>query len=132
MFTNFVRVPKDGHVSKHVTYPEQQPRIFSEDLFIFSSFAVPQHACPISGLPDFSRYYIPKRKKIPQIVPNGHNLHLAVNRQNGTKNTKIFHFKTSQNLPKLDFWFENIPSGNTGQMIFNFVHRVWNDDKIPN
>jgi hypothetical protein len=28
------------------------------------------------------------------------------------KYTNIFHCKTLQNLPNLDFWFENIPSGN--------------------
>jgi hypothetical protein len=26
--------------------------------------------------------------------------------------TKLFRFKALQNLPKLGFWFENIPSGN--------------------
>jgi hypothetical protein len=29
-----------------------------------------------------------------------------------TQFTKIFHFKSLQNLPKWGFWFENIPSGN--------------------
>jgi hypothetical protein len=38
--------------------------------------------------------------------------HLAENVQNGHKNTSILHCKTFQNLPKVGFWFENIPSGN--------------------
>jgi hypothetical protein len=28
--------------------------------------------------------------------------------------TNIFHCKTLQDLPTLDFWLENIPSGNPG------------------
>jgi hypothetical protein len=31
------------------------------------------------------------------------------------KYTKSFHCKTLLNLPKSDFWFENIPSGNPGR-----------------
>jgi hypothetical protein len=31
------------------------------------------------------------------------------------KYTKNVRYKTLQNLPKVGFWFENIPSGNPGQ-----------------
>jgi hypothetical protein len=34
--------------------------------------------------------------------------------QTAIKFTKIFNCKTLQNLPKLIFWFESIPSGNPG------------------
>jgi hypothetical protein len=44
--------------------------------------------------------------------------------QMGIKYTNIFHSKALQNLPKLDFWFENIPSGNpgVGRVFFRKMH----------
>jgi hypothetical protein len=45
-----------------------------------------------------------KCTKRPQNVPNGHQIyHLAVDRQNGPKNTNIIHCMTLQNLPKFEF-----------------------------
>jgi hypothetical protein len=32
------------------------------------------------------------------------------------KLTSVFHFKALQNLPKLEFWFESVPSGNPGRL----------------
>jgi hypothetical protein len=34
--------------------------------------------------------------------------------QMAQRKDKIFHFQDLPNLPKYRFWFENIPSGNTG------------------
>jgi hypothetical protein len=36
------------------------------------------------------------------------------------KYTNIFHCKTLQNYPNLDFWFENKPSGNPAPDWANF------------
>jgi hypothetical protein len=64
----------------------------------------PVHA----GLPDFSRYNIPKREKIYQMttkytnwplnISNGHKINQVL-----IKYTKIFYYKAHQNLPKLGF-----------------------------
>jgi hypothetical protein len=47
--------------------------------------------------------------KWPQHLPNIRNLN-----QMALKYTNIFHCKALQNLPKLGFLFENMPSGNPG------------------
>jgi hypothetical protein len=69
------------------------------------------------GLPDFSWYNKPKRGNIYQIiikytkcqqnVPNGRKID-----QMAIIYTKIFHCNSLQNLAKVGFWFENMPSGN--------------------
>jgi hypothetical protein len=61
-----------------------------------------------AGLPDLSRYDIPKREKIfqltikysqwPQNIPDGSEIE-----QVAIKGTNIIHCKTLQNLPKLEF-----------------------------
>jgi hypothetical protein len=61
-----------------------------------------------AGLPNFSRYKIPKRGKIyqmitkctklPQKIPNGRKID-----QTAKKYTNIFNCKTLHNLPKLGF-----------------------------
>jgi hypothetical protein len=74
--------------------------------------------CFLPGLPDFSRYKIPKREKIYQISNNYTKCPLNI-----TKGCKIDHVsikytntssiaRPSKIYPNLDFWFENKPSGN--------------------
>jgi hypothetical protein len=70
-----------------------------------------------AGLPDFSRYDIPKREKIfqltikysqwPQNIPNGSEIE-----QVDIKGTNIIHCKTLEFYPNWIFLFENMPSGN--------------------
>jgi hypothetical protein len=36
------------------------------------------------------------------------------------QNIKILHSKYFQNLPKLGFWYENMPSGNPGRLLKEF------------
>jgi hypothetical protein len=50
-----------------------------------------------------------KYTKRPKSTPNGCKID-----QMSIKYTNIFHCKTLKNYPNLDFWFENIPSGNPG------------------
>jgi hypothetical protein len=50
---------------------------------------------------------LPLNYQIATKLPNGLNIFQMV-----IKYTNLFHSKALQNLPKLDFWFENIPSGN--------------------
>jgi hypothetical protein len=56
------------------------------------------------GLPDFSRYNVPKRVKTYQItinIPNGHKIHIPEGHkinQMGTKYTNIFHCKSLQKI----------------------------------
>jgi hypothetical protein len=73
-----------------------------------------------SGLPDFDCFNIPKRGKIYQItikIPNGHKIYqmdLCEKDQMAVKYTNICHCNALKNLPKKDFWFENMLSGNPG------------------
>jgi hypothetical protein len=67
-----------------------------------------------SGLPDFSWDNIPKRGKIYQITIKCTKLPQDIPKccqifQMDINYTNSFHSKALQNL---DFWFENIPSGN--------------------
>jgi hypothetical protein len=69
------------------------------------------------GLPDLSWYNIPKRGNMYQIatkrplsIPNGCKIDRMY-----IKYANLFHSKTLQKFTQnLDFWFENIPSGNSG------------------
>jgi hypothetical protein len=65
-------------------------------------------------LPDFSLYNIPKREKYtkwPLNVPNGHKIqHLDKIIQKIPASSIA---RPSKIYTNLDFWFENIPSGNT-------------------
>jgi hypothetical protein len=58
---------------------------------------------PAPGLPDFSWCNAPKHEKMYQMQKN-------INKNQ--RNVQIFHSKALRNLPKWDFWYENIPSGN--------------------
>jgi hypothetical protein len=67
-----------------------------------------------AGLPDFSLYNIPKMGKIYQMAiktPNGRNIF-----QMSIEYT--FFIPTKIN-PNLDFWFENVPSGNPGTSVIS-------------
>jgi hypothetical protein len=50
-----------------------------------------------------------KYTKWPQNIPNGRKIDQMV-----IKYTNFSHCKTLQNLHKLGFWFENLPSGIPG------------------
>jgi hypothetical protein len=79
------------------------------------------------GLPDFSWYNMPKRKKIYQItmkytkwsqnIPNGRKID-----QMSITYSNIFHCKTIQNFTQI--WFENMPSGNPASWA-NFHKLIW-------
>jgi hypothetical protein len=73
------------------------------------------------GLPDFSEYIQPTKTLIN--IPNNHKVYLWLqNISNGLKidqmilkYTNIFHRKPPPKIyPSLDFWFEDMPSGNPG------------------
>jgi hypothetical protein len=51
-------------------------------------------------------------KNIATKLPNGHKVYNLAVFKIALKYTKVFQFKALQNLPKLVFLFENIPSGN--------------------
>jgi hypothetical protein len=57
-----------------------------------------------------------KCTKWPQNILKGHKIQQNGNKiqQMAGKCTNIFHCKSLQNLPKLCFWFEHMPSGNPG------------------
>jgi hypothetical protein len=42
--------------------------------------------------------------------------------QMGIKYTNIVHYKTLENLPKLGFWFVNIPFGNPAEASQHILH----------
>jgi hypothetical protein len=70
-----------------------------------------------AGLPDFPLFDIPKRRKKYQIatkVTNGLTIYqMAVIYAKWPINIPFFFFpRHSKIYPNLDFWFENIPSGN--------------------
>jgi hypothetical protein len=65
------------------------------------------------GLPDLSQYNIPKRGKTYQM-----NIKYTMWSQNGQNHHRKYQHMYSiarplKIYPNLDFWFENIPSGNT-------------------
>jgi hypothetical protein len=75
----------------------------------------------MAGLPDFSWYNIPKTGKK---LPNDHKMYqiairctkLLSNIPNGQKIYKQCPYQGTPiyiPTPKLDFWYKNIPSGNT-------------------
>jgi hypothetical protein len=85
------------------------PTFFSRALKCVQFMDTNSGAFP-SRLPEFSLHNIPKRVKIYQIatkLPNGRNIFQVT-----IENTNVFNSNALQNLPKLGFWFENIPSGN--------------------
>jgi hypothetical protein len=72
------------------------------------------------GLPDFSRYNLPKKGILYQITTKCTKCPLKV--PNGCKIDRIPKNKPTSSIarpskiyPKLDFWLENIPSGNLGK-----------------
>jgi hypothetical protein len=46
----------------------------------------------------------------------------------GHRITNILHFKALQNIPKLGFWYENIPPGNPAlsYKMFRRTKKPWN------
>jgi hypothetical protein len=71
----------------------------------------------VAGFPDCSLFNIPKREKIYQIViqlPNAHKIfQMALIYSKWPQNMQTFFVpRPSKIYPNLNFWSENIPSGN--------------------
>jgi hypothetical protein len=96
------------------TNPEKQ---FSARADVFDALISSEEKLRDSGLPDFSWSKYTKTEKytkIPQTIPKSHKLYqMAVIFQMVLKYNNIFHSKFYQNW---NFWFENKPSSNPGEI----------------